>query len=455
MSIRISERRSREINRALAYERRLVRTVEHGGTRCGTTSKSPASMRLVRVPKPTASAKAAKQAGPRLYTRDFLLSILAGNAYGYAFSSFILLPVFMVSQLGSGPTEIGYAAAAFGLSAVLATPFVASVVDRFARGRLLAAGALTLAATSVAFMAVTEYGSFLLVLRAVQGAAFALVLASMPTLIAEIAPEERLGEALGLSGASMLIMNAVAPALGEPLAKLYGWTPVFALAALTAVASAAVALRLPQRATASAAAAGADEGQGLGFIVRMPVFAAYAQITFLGALAFGTVFTFLGPYMIAEGVGRVSDFFAAYAGAAVGIRLLAGHLPDRYGRRPVALAMMAVYAFVPPAVLLADTTARLLILGAIFGGAHGLMHPSINALAIASAEPWQRGRVMALFSGAFSAGAWGGGLAFGPIAESLGYGVVFVLGGFCCLAGLILLLRCPELGRKPQALGTG
>jgi predicted MFS family arabinose efflux permease len=449
MSIRLAQYHSRELNRALAYERRLVRIVASTDTVAPNIGASGRHTRLVCVPK-VCSVKRVHVARPQLWTREFVHALLAGNAYGYAFSSFILLPVFMVSELGSSPTEIGHAAAAFGIAAVAVTPLVARFVDRYARGRLLAGGAIVLAVSSLAFVGMHDYGSVLLALRALQGAAFSLVLATMPTLVAEIAPPERMGEALGMSGASMLVMNALAPAIGEPLAAAFGWTPVFVLAAVAGLVSAGVALQIPAR-ERSAEDTNRSRSVGLLSVMRMPVFAAYAQITLLCALTFGTMFTFLAPYLLEQGLGRVSDFFAAYAGSAVGIRLLAGQVPDRFGRRPVALAMMAVYALVPPAALLADSAARVVTLGAVFGAAHGLMHPSINALALASARPHERGCVMALFSGAFCAGAWGGGLAFGPIAENLGYPVVFALGGFCCVAGLALFARCPELGRAPAA----
>jgi MFS family permease len=451
MSFRSINSETSEIRRALAYERRLVRVAPGGAAAGGGHAAAEGSaVRLVRAPRKVPTRGRAQ---PRLWTRSFAMALLAGNTYGYAFSSFILLPVFMVDRLGSSPVEIGNAAAAFGLAAVGVTPLVARIVDRVGRARLLALGAAVLALTSLAFVAVDSYGPLLLALRALQGAAFSLVLAAMPTLVSEIAPASRLGEALGLSGASMLVMNAAAPAVGEPLAAAFGWKPIFVLAAVAAAASTLVALRIPSRnpevsesaLTAVFSASAPARPEGLLAVLRQPVFAAYAQITTLCALTFGTMFTFLAPWILAHEIGRVSDFFAAYAVAAVGIRLVAGQVPDRFGRRRVAIGMMTVYAFVPPAALLVDSTGGLLLLGAVFGGAHGLMHPSLNAMALAAAATRERGRVMALFSGAFSVGAWGGGLVFGPIAESFGYEVVFALGGMCCFGGLAILLGAREL----------
>ena len=55
---------------------------------------------------------------------------------------------------------------------------------------------------------------------------------------------ERVGQAIGLSGAANLVTNALGPGVAEPLAAGWGWRAVFVGAAIAAAC--AVALGLAQ-----------------------------------------------------------------------------------------------------------------------------------------------------------------------------------------------------------------
>ena len=81
-----------------------------------------------------------------------LLTTQAG--FGYAFSTFLLLPKYLVTQLGAGPAEIGLVTSAYGVATVLTIPVMGAVVDRYGRRRFLIAGALVM----VAFFAVGLFG---------------------------------------------------------------------------------------------------------------------------------------------------------------------------------------------------------------------------------------------------------------------------------------------------------
>ena len=58
-------------------------------------------------------------------------------------------------------------------------------------------------------------------------------------LVSDVAPAHRLGQAIGLAGAASLVMNAIAPAIGEPIQARFGFGPVALLAGLAAAAAAA------------------------------------------------------------------------------------------------------------------------------------------------------------------------------------------------------------------------
>ncbi|HYB97795.1 MAG TPA: MFS transporter [Candidatus Limnocylindrales bacterium] len=376
-----------------------------------------------------------------LWTRPFALLLSAGSAFGFAFSSFHLLPKYLALELGAGPAEIGWVAGVFGAASVAATVAVGSCIDHVSRRALFVGSALLLALSSLGFTYVTEVGFLLYALRVVQGIAFTMQMASYSTLIADMAPTSRLGEAVGLAGSSMLIMNAIAPAIDEPLAEAAGWPSVFALAVVASLVAAVLAGCADGRTPVQEGRRGT-----LMQVARRAQSRLYMSVVFLIAVAFAAMFTFLQPLALAEGYRDVSSFFVAYASAAVAVRLFCGWLPDRFGRKRVALLALTLYVAIVAYVALFGATS-LIGIGAVFGLAHGVFFPSLNALAIEYSLPSERGRLMTLFAGAFNLGAWGGAAALGVLAEASGYGAVFAAGALASAMALWMLLQSSAMGR--------
>jgi MFS family permease len=159
--------------------------------------------------------------------------------------------------------------------------------------------------------------------------------------------------------------------------------------------------------------------------------------------AMSTMVTFHQPFALERGIENVSGFFVAYAAAAIFVRVGLGHVIDRAGRRRVAVVSLFVYAAVVIAMVRLDGSTVLALLGLGLGAAHGFCYPSLNSLAIDGVPSDDRGKVMALFQGAFHVGFAGAALGFGMLAEAAGYPVIFFGGGMCALVGLAVLAASP------------
>ena len=127
-----------------------------------------------------------------LFTRSFVALLLAQASFGFAFSSYFLLPKFLTTELGAGPAEIGLVGALWGGTYMLLGPLLGVVVDRRGRRPFLVTGALLWAVTSLAFAGVEELGAEVYVLRAIQGAAFAMAFVAGSALAVDEAPPDRL-----------------------------------------------------------------------------------------------------------------------------------------------------------------------------------------------------------------------------------------------------------------------
>jgi MFS family permease len=370
---------------------------------------------------------------PPLFTRDFALILVTQLAFGFAFSSFFLLPKYVVTELHGSPSQVGYVGALAVVAAVLSSPGAGSLLDRGGRRPLMFAGCLLSALAAFAFLGVTHIGAYLYAVRAVQGLAYTLYFVAVTTLVADLAPASRLGQAIGWVGCASLVMNAVATIIAERIAESFGWHAVFVSAAVSGLCGAVLTLLLhepqpqpkPQTlATPCVAVPGA----------RLAIM--WAAIA--GGMAFGVMFTFTAPLALSLGDSNISPLFAGYTTAALAVRLLFGTMADRLGRARVGGAALALYSLV-----VASTAGLghgwLGALGLAFGLAHGAFYPSLNALALEGVSRGQRGSVGAYFNAAFNAGVLIVTFCFGQIAQQYGYRIVFLLVACLSVSGSFVL----------------
>ncbi len=382
---------------------------------------------------------------PDLFTRDFALILATQLAFGFAFSSFFLLPKFVVTHLVGSPRQVGFVGAMSVLAAVLASPLCGKLLDRGARRPIIALGCLLSAVGAIGFLGVVEVGPYLYGLRAVQGVGYTLYFVAAATLVADIAPASRLGQALGWFGSAGLLMNAVATIVAERIAHDFGWHVVFIGAGVSGVIGCLLALALkepmlhvrtqPQPRTLSTSKARS----------RLPVMWAAAA----GGAAFGVMFTFTQPLALSLGEMNISPLFAGYTLAALFVRLAFGNLADRLGRARVGGAALALYAVVV-ACTAGLSQGFLGVVGVGFGLAHGAFYPSLNALALESAERRERGMVGAYFNAAFNGGVLLVTFCFGQVAQAYGYRIVFLLVAVLTFSGSVILrgqMRKPLLAR--------
>ena len=154
--------------------------------------------------------------------------------------------------------------------------------------------------------------------------------------------------------------------------------------------------------------------------------------------AFGAMFTFTQPFVLSRGGSTVSSFFLGYTLVALSVRLFLGQVADAWGRRRVAVVGFVLYGFVASLTSLLQPS-LLFVIGGGLGLAHGLLYPSINALAAEGVPRARRGAVMSYFFGCFGAGSAIWVLGLGVIARSYGYPVVFLATGvlaWCAIAFL-------------------
>ena len=428
------------------------------------------------------AADAPIPAQPPVWTKAFVTVVTTQMAFGYASSVFVLLPKYLSTELHATASDIGHVVAVTGLAAVLAIPFVGAAIDRFGRKPLVILGCVLTAIYAFGWLGVLNMhrmSALMFALQMLGGIAFMIAFNAAGTLVADQAPKERLGQAIGIFGASNMVMSAVAPAVGEILAADVGWHATFALAGGVALVALVLAQRIEETAPGLIARARLESERGgeansdgdgspaarlsvdsippmpggLGLQATFALVRRQAPLSFAMATCgagYGAVSTFYQPFVLAQGAQHVSGFFIGFTIAAVAVRLLFGSLPDRVGRRRVAIGSYIGFAAMV-LVMTRLTPDLLFVFGFFFGATHGVFYPALSALCVEQASPSERGRVMTLVMGSFRVGNVVSAVLLGWVAEGYGYPTVFVLASLGSWLGVAALHSTPaDAKRAPQ-----
>ncbi len=360
----------------------------------------------------------------------FLRLTTANFCFFLTFTSFFLLPLH-IRALGGSDAMAGYVMGTNGVAGLVGILVVGALLDRFDRRLFLRGGLVAMAVLSLCFLVVDRVGPLLFLLRALQGVAFAAGFNAASTLAVDFAPPARRGEALGLFGVSTLATHALAPTIGEQLIGVGGFPLLFVVAGGYSVVGLAIAWTLP-------APVLPVHGRSAPLRPTPDLMALLLAVGCCG-VAFGTVVTFTPTFVHDEHLGPVATFFLSYTLAAIAVRIVAGRLGDRVGYRRVALPAMLGLAASIAALATVHSVLLLGIVGLVFGAMQGLVFPTLNAFAIAHAEPTQIGRLQTFFNGTFNLGVTAGAMLLGNVVDAFGHRSAFRFAAATALLAVVLV----------------
>jgi MFS family permease len=383
----------------------------------------------------------ASQPSQRIFTKGYARILAIQMAFGVSYSTFLLLPKFLRTELSASATQIGaMAGTALVVGAVL-SPLVGLFAHRFDRRWLLALALLFEGLAAMGFLFVKDIGPYAYALRVIQGTAWVFVFNCTATLVADQVPQAHLGRAVGYLGLAMLTTNALAPAVAEPLAAVYGWHAAFGASGILALLALFIVPSIESAKSPSAAAIPTASGPAPS---RLPIH--YASLL-IGA-GLGVLFTFIQPFALEQGAKRVGDFFFGYVAAAFFVRAFLGGVSDRIGHRKVASVAMALYALVTASAALV-TPSTLALVGVGLGISHGFIYPSLSAAGLSETPAKDRALFMGWFACAFNVGCAFTSLVLGPVADRFGYPLIFAATGVWMLTGI-----APLLGLRARRAAT-
>ena len=356
-----------------------------------------------------------------LYTRNMLILLTSICLF---FSSFYLLlptlPLY-VQGMGGDQSHVGIIIGVFTLSSVLFRPIAGKFTDIYGRKIFLITGAVIFFVSPFFYYRASAIFTLFLV-RIFHGLGIAAFTVSSVTLIADMSPLGRRGEAFGAFGLSAMIALSGSPAVGTWLLTHFSFTGVFAAEALLAGASVFLSVLVKENLHKSSIQKKGEMKEAF-----LPSF-----IIFLCTITYGSIVAFL-PFF-AHDIQNFGLYYTAYALSSVVIRIPVGRISDRIKRQKIILPGLITLSAALILLSQSHSLMLLIISGALYGLGFSSVYPALTALLIDRIPDNARARGLSLFTASFDLGIAGGSFVFGFFPLLL----IYPLGAVIALAGTLL-----------------
>ncbi len=368
---------------------------------------------------------------PFSYPLSFYL--IMASTFLFFFSMHLLitpLPLY-IKEVGGEPSQIGLVMGMFALTAVLSRPLVGRLVDTWGRKPVMMIGSAIFILGPLFYILARSVPSLFLA-RMFHGMGIAAFTTAYSTLVADLVPPPRRGEALGLAGVAPPLSIMLAPPLGDALLPRLDFSLLFVVSAVVAALSLLVAIPIREAARA------ANPQKAPGFLETLSeryVWTPSLLIVAVG-LTYGSLLTFLPPFGVEKGIANVGLFFTAYGLMTMIARMPLGRLSDRVGRITVIVPATMLLALALAGLKVVGDVKLLIVVAILYGLGLSGTWTATMALVIDKAPLEVRGTAIGVLYACFDLGIGLGGVAVGPLAGMMGYGGMYLLLGLIALVGV-------------------
>lgn len=391
--------------------------------------------------------------------------VLVGAAFVIAIGYGLVSPVLpaYAQSFDVGVAAASVIVSAFAFFRLVFAPAGGRLVGILGERPVYMIGLLVVSASSFATAFAGSYVQ-LLIFRGLGGVGSTMFTISAMSLLVRLAPPRARGRVSSAYASSFLIGGMIGPVLGGFLAEFGMRAPflVYGVALIIAAAVVGIGLR---------GATLRDDGRQESDREIMPVAEALRSPVFRAALAasaahgwtnFG-VRTAVLPLLAAAVLDEPWVAGAVLAIGAVGTAItlqVSGRLADSIGRRPLVITGLAIMGVAMGMLGQSHQAGQgfgltlLFALSFIAGIGAGFVGPGQQA-AVADVIGNERngGTVLSTFQMVQDGGAILGPILIGLVADSMGFGLAFLVTGLVCLIGLVPWLRAPEPLTLQQARG--
>lgn len=385
-----------------------------------------------------------KRKSKRKIYLDTNLQIIFGITLTYIMGVAIITPAFpkIVQELNISAKDVGLLIAVFSFPGILLTPFLGVVADRWGRKRIIIPFLMLFGIAGGLCFFVRDF-KLLLILRLIQGIGAAPLGSLTVTIIGDIYSGKELVAAMGYNSSVRSIGSAGYPALGGALAMM-GWHYPFILPVIAIPIGFLVLfnLKTPEpenevhiREHLNIVWKKLRNRQVVGLLV-------IGIIIFI--MLFGSYMTCF-PLLLGNSFGLSSLIIGLIIASVSLIAALTssqlGKIIKLFSRKAILKISFILYALALSIIPLISQPWLFFIPVTIFGIAHGMNIPVIQALFAEAAPQKYRATFMSVSGMTFRIGQTLGPLLMGMVISIWGIGGAFYAGAGLSIAMFIIMFR--------------
>jgi MFS family permease len=370
------------------------------------------------------------------FTLQFWLLCLSSFLFFSSFNMMIPeLPDYLTS-LG-GAEYKGYIISLFTLSAAISRPFSGKLADTIGRIPVMVIGASVCFVLGFVYPMVGTVTAFL-ILRFFHGFSTGFKPTGTSAYVADIVPEHRRGEAMGMLGVFGSLGIAAGPMIGGVIAVNLSLNIMFYTSSIFAILSVIILLGMHETVTVKH-----NFKPSLLIIPFNEVFERRvlgpSVVMLLYAFSFGIILTIIPDFSAHLGIQNKGLFFTSFTATSILIRIVAGKLSDKYGRVRILKFSTLLVMVTMWLIGISTSITHFLIAGALVGIAAGMNSPTIFAWTIDLSDPRHRGRAMATMYIAMEIGIGIGALVSAYLFDNNPENLTLVFNSGAILAGFAFL----------------
>ena len=359
----------------------------------------------------------------KLWTFDFSMLFSANFLMSFAFYLLMpTLPFYLISVWHLDKGMAGLVLASYVIASISSRPFSGYFVDRFSRKKLYVISYVLFVCM---FCGYVIAGSLILfiVFRFLHGVIWGTLTTASNTLVIDITPASRRGEAIGIFGLSSNIAMAIGPMTGLLLYESLPFSYIFYSAAITSLVGVLLALPISVRERPKFV----HEPLSLDRFVLLKGIPSGINLILI-TVSYGMIFSFSAMYGKENNISNPGIFFIIMAFGIMFSRIVAGRLVDRGQLNKVSVIAMIVLTFGMLILSLFHHPVAFFSSALVVGFGFGLLFPALQTLMVNLSTHKQRGTAISTYFTAFDLGVGGGMFLGGKIGEMLGLSHSFLIG---------------------------
>ena len=356
-----------------------------------------------------------------------------------------ILPQY-ASRFGIDPAALGLAYSLYNVALIICLIPGGIMADRVGRVKTIAVGMLLFALSSLMLVFVKDLFQFAIA-RIIEGVSSALAIPAVFALTADLVPADQRGSGMGFTSTVETVGGLVSPTIGGLLAQAAGLAFPFYVTFFMGLVSAALILPIREQTRPPRSSSSESSPLARFRLLRRSIsgnrslFALSVRGFIVGITQglYVLVFVLYMTSRIKMQLAEIGFSFTLMSGAILAFTFLAGHLSDRFGRKPFVILGGIIIASGILAFSFAHTASEIYLISFALGLGIALNNAPINALIADCVASEIRAQIMGGYEVIVGLGRALGVLLLGSL-YGLSQAAPFNLSGALMLVTVVLVM---------------